>query len=281
MNPRPKYLNYTTNLGVELARTATASWTPFIIHDSGYLNPLQNWNHEDVDSPFWRFYFNPTPGCHIQSQGDKIPLTPRHAVLIPANTVFDCCSPRPASHFWLHFTTSRPAVSIPAHPITLSITPPLLALLTRLITTHQQPASDSRNHTLLHLSASLLHLVFADLETPNPPTLPQPLIDILALIARAPHTRLTNDFLAERASLSLESFIRTFRQHIGQTPAAYVLTTRLRLAAEALALTHKTIDQIAIEHGFPNRHYFTRMFARQTGCGPAEFRQRQHNRKGP
>ena len=47
------------------------------------------------------------------------------------------------------------------------------------------------------------------------------------------------------------------------------------------ALTHKTIDQIAIEHGFPNRHYFTRMFARQTGCGPAEFRQRQHNRKGP
>jgi len=276
-----KYLNYTTDLGVDLARTATTSWTPFIIHDSGYRNPIENWNHQDVDSPFWRFYFNPTPGCHLQFDGQPIPLHPGTAVLIPADTVFDCCGPRPASHFWLHFTTSRPAVSIPARPISLSITPPLLALLTRLIATHPQLATDSRDHTLLHLSASLLHLVFADLQTPALPSLPLPLIEILSLITRAPHSRLTNDFLAERAGLSLESFIRTFRQHIGQTPAAYVLTTRLRLAGEALALTHKTIDQIAIEYGFPNRHYFTRMFARQNGCGPAEFRQRQHHRKGP
>jgi AraC family transcriptional regulator of arabinose operon len=281
MTARRKYLNYTTDLGVDLTRIAAASWTPFIIHDSGYRDPIENWNHQGVDSPFWRFYFNPTPGCHLQFDGQTLPLHPGTAVLIPADTVFDCCGPRPASHFWLHFTTSRPAVSIPAKPTSLSITPPLLALLTRLITTHQQPASSSRDHTLLHLSASLLHLVFADLQTPEQPALPQPLVEILALITRTPHSRLTNDFLAERAGLSLESFIRTFRQHVGQTPAAYVLSTRLRLASEALALTPKTIDQIAVEYGFPNRHYFTRMFARQTGCGPAEFRQRQRDRKGP
>jgi transcriptional regulator GlxA family with amidase domain len=80
--------------------------------------------------------------------------------------------------------------------------------------------------------------------------------------------------------MRLERFIRLFRQHTGQTPAAYVIATRLRFAREALVLTEKTIDQIAVECGFPNRHYFTRMFTRQQGCGPAEFRARQQQRRG-
>ena len=79
--------------------------------------------------------------------------------------------------------------------------------------------------------------------------------------------------------MSVERFIRAFREHTGQTPAVHVLRTRVRLAGEALALTDKTIDQIAVEFGFPNRHYFSRMFARQVGCGPGEFRARQRVRK--
>ena len=39
-------------------------------------------------------------------------------------------------------------------------------------------------------------------------------------------------------------------------------------------------DLFAVEFGFPNRHYFSRMFARQVGCGPGEFRARQRERKG-
>jgi transcriptional regulator GlxA family with amidase domain len=110
--------------------------------------------------------------------------------------------------------------------------------------------------------------------------MPERLLEVLSLIQRAPHTDLSNAFLAERAGMSLERFIRVFREHAGITPAAYVLSTRLRLAGESLALSDKTIDQIAVENGFPNRHYFTRMFARQFGCGPAEFRARQHRRRG-
>jgi transcriptional regulator GlxA family with amidase domain len=124
-----------------------------------------------------------------------------------------------------------------------------------------------------------LHVVFAGLETPVT-ELPPPLLQVLGLIARAPHTRLSNRLLAERAGLSVERFIRSFREHTGQTPAAYVLAHRIRLAGEALALTDKTIDQIANECGFPNRHYLSRMFARHIGCGPAEYRARQRDRKG-
>lgn len=280
MAAQRKYLNYTTPWGVDLARVTATSWTPFLIHESGYQEGLENWNHSGVDSPFWRFYHNPRPGCHLRCQDQTLPLTPDNAILIPADTVFDCVGPVPAWHFWLHFTTARPAAPIPARPLVLPVDPTLSALLSRLIDRHREPPSATRDDSLLHLSAALLHLVFASLDLPQPPGLPQRLADVLSLIRRAPHTRLSNRFLAERAGLPLETFIRDFRQHIGQTPAAYVLATRLRLAGEALALTDKTIDQIAAEHGFPNRHYFSRRFALQLGCGPAEFRQRQRLRKG-
>jgi len=280
MPSRRKYLNYTTPWGVDIARVAKSGWTPFLIHESGYQAALDDWNHQGVDSPFWRFYYNPKPGCHLLFQGRQITLEPRTAVLIPADTVFDCCGPKKACHFWLHFTTARPGVCIPAVPIVISVDDMLRAMLTQLITTHREPLTELRDHRLHYLSAALLHTIFASLETESRPALPERIVEVLALIVRAPHSKLTNPFLAERAGMSVERFIRSFREHTGQTPAAYVLTTRIRLAGEALALTDKTIDQIAVEFGFPNRHYFSRMFARQLSCGPSEFRQRQRERKG-
>jgi AraC-like DNA-binding protein len=280
MAAKRKYLNYTTPWGVDLARAATAGWTPFLIHESGYQPALDDWNHESVDSPFWRFYHNPKPGCHILFKGRTIPLVPGNAVLIPADTVFDCVGPVRACHYWLHFTTSRPGVSFPAEPIVLAADDSIKPLLARLMQTHQQAGAEVRDHQLLHLGLALLHTVFAALEAPHHASMPDRLLQVLGLIARTPQMKLTNDFLAERAGMSVERFIRSFREHTGQTPAAYVLATRLRLAGEALALTDKTIDQIAIETGFPNRHYLSRMFSRQVGCGPAEYRARQRERKG-
>ena len=63
-------------------------------------------------------------------------------------------------------------------------------------------------------------------------------------------------------------------------PAAYVPATRIRFADEDLALTNKTIDQIAVETEFPNLHYLSRMYARQVVCGSARYRARQRERKG-
>lgn len=277
---RRRYLNYTTPWGVGLAQVAKAGWSAFLIHESGYQEALEGWNHEGVDSPFWRLYHNPRPGCHLNFRGERLPLGPEHFVLIPANTIFDCCGPVPACHFWLHFTVTRLAGDVAEAPVVLPATPVLRILVSAVIATHRQPVSAPRDERLLQQSAALLHAVFADWVLPPGPVLPERLLDVLALIQRAPHSDLSNPFLAERAGMSVERFIRAFREHTGATPAAYVLKTRLRLAGEQLGLTDKSVDQIAVEHGFANRHYFSRMFARQFGCGPAEFRARQHRRRG-
>lgn len=274
------YLNYTTSIGVPLAHVAKAGWSPFLIHDAGFHPSLENWNHPGVDSPFWRLYHNPSPGCHIRHQGQNLPLEPNSCLLIPANTVFDCCGPVSAQHFWIHFTVSRLSGEVPTRPLLMPLDETLQILIRVVLETLSKHSDKSNPQRLYHEAAALLHSAFARIELPKAEVIPEPLLEVLTLIQKAPHSYLPNSFLAERAGMSLERFIRAFRQHVGQTPAAYVTATRLRLAGEMLVLTDKSIDQIAVEHGFPNRHYFSRLFIRSFGCGPAEFRSRQHRKRG-
>ncbi len=274
------YLNFTTPSGVDLAALSSSGFSGLLIHDCGFLPQTKNWHHPGVDSPFWRFYHNPIAGNHIHHAGRDIPLSPETALLIPADTVFDCCGPAAVPHFWLHFTLTRHSRVSLTGPVELRLDATLRALLTRIIGIHQQDVSPLWKQRLYHLSTSLLHTAFSLLDVPLSPPLPEPLMELLALIERAPHGDLSNAVLAARAGMSLEKFIRWFRQHMSETPASYVIQVRLKTDTELLALTDKTIDQVALECGLPNRHYFSRMFARRMGCGPAEFRKRQGTRKG-
>ena len=104
---RRNYLNFTTPYGVELTSVAKSGLSAFIIHECGHLPSLVGWNHERVDSPFWRFYHNRTPGAAIRHEGNVIALDADTVVVIPAYTVFDCLASEAVSHFWIHFTLAR------------------------------------------------------------------------------------------------------------------------------------------------------------------------------
>ena len=279
--PRRRYLNFTTPAGVSLAAVTPAAGAFFLLHDTGFLDRLKHWNHPAVDSPFWRFYHNPRRGGYLRFQGKRLDLTPGEVVLIPANTVFDCCGPCEIAHLWIHFTVNRPSQAIlePA-PQVLPVDEALRALIGEMVQAHRQVDHPLRMQRLHHLASALLHTSFSRLPLPVLSPHPQRLAELLALMESAPHGELGNAFLARRAGMSLEKFIRWFRAQVGQTPAAYVSETRVRLAKQWLALTDKAIDEISADAGFPNRHYFSRVFARQVGCGPAEFRKRQRERKG-
>lgn len=281
MSHRRRYLNFTTPSGVSLATVAQSGCSSFLLHDTGYLKALNNWNHPGVDSPFWRFYHNRKPGSWVHCQGKNWPLEPDKVVLIPANTIFDCCGPVETEHFWIHFTVNRLAgQGLELRPHALAVDKVLGALLERVLQVHRDQGHPLRLQRLHHLTSALLHASFSQLEEPLLSEHPERLAELLALIDQAPHTDLSNAFLAGRAGMSTERFIRWFRQHTQQTPAAYVMAARTRQAQQLLALSDKTIDQVSAETGFANRHYFSRVFARQVGCGPAEFRKRQRERKG-
>ncbi len=83
---------------------------------------------------------------------------------------------------------------------------------------------------------------------------------------------LDNARLAAFVHASESHFIRIFRRVVGCTPARHVQERRVAHAAELLARTNLTIDEIAERCGFANRFHFSRVFAQRMVEPPGRYR---------
>ncbi len=226
------------------------------------------WRHEGVCSPFWRVFYDFTPGAWVVSDGHRFALGPDQVAVMPDGVPFDCGTRMRVDHLWLHFSIYRmlpdsaPAVfALPAGPALRAVAAELRA---RLATGDESSAR--------HLGTALLHLVFADHTVAHTPAVPERLRRVLQRIDAGLGGPINNRLLAEQAGMSIEAFIRWFRGRTGRTPAAFVAERRIREACRRLALSADSIEQVAEAAGFANRHHFSRVFKRFAGCGPAEFR---------
>ena len=78
---------------------------------------------------------------------------------------------------------------------------------------------------------------------------------------------------ARQAGLSSFHFLRLFARIVGVTPHQYLLRSRLRRAARALAADDRPVSDIALDVGFADLSNFVRTFHRAAGISPRGFRQ--------
>ncbi|PWH13866.1 MAG: ATPase [Anaerolineae bacterium] len=67
-----------------------------------------------------------------------------------------------------------------------------------------------------------------------------------------------------------------FRQELGMTPIRYLQRYRIQQAKTLLKTSTRSISEIALEVGFSDSGYFTRLFHRETGLAPEAFRHHAH-----
>ena len=72
--------------------------------------------------------------------------------------------------------------------------------------------------------------------------------------------------------MSISWFIRNFKEYTGSTPAQYLLSLRISNAQTLLESTSYNITEIANIVGYDNPLYFSRIFKKQIGMSPSEFR---------
>jgi AraC-like DNA-binding protein len=66
-----------------------------------------------------------------------------------------------------------------------------------------------------------------------------------------------------------------FRHFLGMSPIAYLTDWRMRMAAEALEKTDKSVVEVAMDVGYNSEAAFNRAFKRTYNFPPAQFRQQK------
>jgi transcriptional regulator GlxA family with amidase domain len=80
--------------------------------------------------------------------------------------------------------------------------------------------------------------------------------------------------MIEMSGLPERSFTRRFSQATGMTPLQYVHAVRLEEAKQMLETTDDAIEAIANEVGYEDASFFGRLFLRNVGVTPAQYRRR-------
>jgi transcriptional regulator GlxA family with amidase domain len=80
--------------------------------------------------------------------------------------------------------------------------------------------------------------------------------------------------LARIAKLSASHFARAFRASFGATPAAYVVLRRVERAKSLMLETTEPLCRISLDCGFTDQSHLSRVFRRQVGQPPSQWRRR-------
>lgn len=84
--------------------------------------------------------------------------------------------------------------------------------------------------------------------------------------------------LANDLGVSYSWLRAKFTDHTGLAPRQYLLELRMVRARSLLAETSLTVKEIAVQTGFGDEHYFSRIFRQRLKCTPSQWR--SHFRRG-
>lgn len=85
--------------------------------------------------------------------------------------------------------------------------------------------------------------------------------------------------LAEITGMSRSSFLKHFKEKVGQTAGAYVVCWRLLKARAALGVADQSVENVAFDAGYQSTSAFTRAFQTYFDETPSQYRKRSMSRQ--
>lgn len=80
---------------------------------------------------------------------------------------------------------------------------------------------------------------------------------------------------ASSKGMSVSWFIRNFKRYTGSTPMQFIVSIRINNAQMLLETTTYAVNEIARMVGYDNPLYFSRLFHKQKGYSPSQYRKRE------
>ena len=85
----------------------------------------------------------------------------------------------------------------------------------------------------------------------------------------------TLDNIAQSAHLSVSFFSRKFRQDTSYAPIEYFNHLRIQKACQLLHFSDLRINEVASQIGIDDPFYFSRLFKKQMGVSPVDYRKNE------
>lgn len=271
----------------------------------GFAQHNGDWNWKNVRSPFARLYYVSEGEAKVAIGSEVYQLTPNHLYFIPSFTEHSYMCDSHFAHYYIHIYEDQQQgpgilddwsfpVEVDASPIDLELIKRLCSINPFMKLTDSNPQAYDNHSTLisniqLNLrrpffdkveSRGILYILMSRFITHASPKVEvhdDRIHQTLAYIRKNLDKRLEIDLLADNACMSKDHFIRIFKRETGETPNVYITKRKLEKAELALVTTDLTIKGIADLLGYDDYSYFNRMFKKNAGVTPQQYREKHYS----
>ncbi len=180
-------------------------------------------------------------------------------------------------YYWIHFSGTAVAEALAAKSIKEGILSPggsksecgrLLSMIMHCLS-EGYPCAEEYGALLLQ---ALLALLGA------PPKRSSPYRRAVQILSDPENGQSVKE-IAEGYGMTVNHFVRSFKDYMGVSPGAFRIAKRMDMACELLSSTDLAVGKIAGMVGYLDALYFSRAFKKAVGCAPLVYRRRQHNGK--
>lgn len=276
-----------------------------------YVKLNNNWNFNNVISPYYRLYYIDEGIGSISNSSDKLILEPGYLYLIPSFTICNLnCEEYLSQYFIQFFEESPDGISLfnqNRNVMKLAATETDIVLIKQMLQgnpgrginrsnnpkvyekeayykEYQSLNNELKPHLKFENQGILLQLISrflssATFQFNHAQTTPSKILDTMSYVQLHLSENLTVAELAQRVNQSQDYFSKQFLIHTGQRPLNYIHEKKIERAQYLIATTDKTFLEIAMDTGFSNLPHFSKIFKQIVSLTPGEYRHQNSHLK--
>jgi AraC-like DNA-binding protein len=222
---------------------------------------------------------------YVVIEGQKVHLQAREVLIIPRYTphTYWAADDDPWSIYWVHFLGDDADYYVDrmprrGHPVPIDAAAQDEAIrlfrycLDALRDGYGLPKLIYASQSTQHILSLLLYLNAALPMEPRSGKQRRSLESVIDFMQSSLNQPLRLEDFARQAGMSVSHFSELFRTQTGQSPMAYFIQLRMRLACRLLDMSGSPVKTVALEVGYRDPYYFSRVFKKSMGISPDKYR---------
>lgn len=241
---------------------------------AGRLDPDPRWSMASHVHSFWEFIYFVRGTGRIDVPSSSIRAQQYHLVVYPPGLPHAEFSDPFDPEETIFLSVEVKADAVPgSHHLLPDITGDIGWLCKHI---YQEFAENGSSNLVQTYTKSLLILV--DRTWKCSVSVKHDIVDAAIQLINSEYTSdLTLDDISRTSCAGKFSLAHSFKKRLGISPLRYLQQVRIEAAKRLLITTDNSVNSIAVNTGFADPLYFSRLFKENTGVSPSEFR-RLHNK---